>query len=66
LIAKIKDVAQFTSEEESERIIAGMRWLSLFSTLIATVTGKSVLDTLCTHLSSLLSYAPGERDLVML
>jgi hypothetical protein len=48
------------------RIIAGMRWLSLFSTQIATVTGKNLLDTLCTHLSSLLSYAPGERDLVML
>jgi hypothetical protein len=43
-----------------------MRWLSLFSTQIATVTGKNLLDTLCTHLSSLLSYAPSERDLVML
>jgi saccharopine dehydrogenase (NADP+, L-glutamate forming) len=66
LVAKIKDVAQFMGEEESARIIAGMRSLSLFSTQVATVTGTNLLDTLCAHLSTVLSYAPGERDLVVL
>jgi saccharopine dehydrogenase (NADP+, L-glutamate forming) len=66
IITRIKDIAQFTSEEESARIIAGMRWLSLFSSSPAPITAKNLLDTLCIHLSTVLLYAPGERDLVVL
>jgi hypothetical protein len=32
----------------------------------ATVTGSNLLDTLCARLEMLMSFQPGERDLVML
>lgn len=32
----------------------------------ATVIGKNLLDTLCAQLEKLMSFGPGERDLVML
>ena len=32
----------------------------------ATVVGNNLLDTLCAQLEKLMSFKPGERDLVML
>jgi len=43
-----------------------MRWLGLFSTEQATIKDGNVFDTLCYQLADLLSFKPGERDLVML
>jgi hypothetical protein len=43
-----------------------MKWMGILSEDKATVTGNNLLEILCTQLSSLMSYNPGERDLVML
>ena len=66
LISRIKEVAKFTSEAESERIISGMRWMGILSSEKAIVVGGNLLDTLCTQLEKLMNFKPGERDLVML
>lgn len=59
-------MAKFPSEAESDRIISGMRWMGILSSEKATVTGGNLLDTLCTQLEKLMSFKPGERDLVIL
>jgi hypothetical protein len=59
-------VVKFESEAESERIISGMKWMGILSPNTATITGGNLLDTLCTQLEKLMSFQPGERDLVML
>jgi len=67
LIAKVKDICKFSTLAESDRIISGLRWFGLFSSEEdAPVVGGNLLDTLCGRLEKLLSYQPGERDLVML
>ena len=43
-----------------------MRYFGLFSSEKAAIRGGSLLDTLCSRLEQLLSFQPGERDLVML
>lgn len=43
-----------------------MRYFGLFSSEKATIRGGNLLDTLCGQLEKLLSFQPGERDLVML
>lgn len=57
---------QFPSEEERERRFVGIQWIGLLSSDPAPVTGGTLLDTLCAQLQRLASFAPGERDLVML
>lgn len=59
-------MAKFPSEAESDRVISGMRWMGILSSEKATVAGGNLLDTLCTQLEKLMSFNPGERDLVML
>ncbi|KAF2646982.1 Saccharopine dehydrogenase [Lophiostoma macrostomum CBS 122681] len=66
LITRIKELARFPSAAESERIISGMKWMGLLSSEKATVKGGNLLDTLCEQLEKLMSFRPGERDLVML
>jgi saccharopine dehydrogenase (NADP+, L-glutamate forming) len=43
-----------------------MRWMGLLSSEPATIVGGTLLDTLCAQLEKLMSFGPGERDLVML
>lgn len=43
-----------------------MRYFGLFSSEKATIRGGNLLDTLCGQLEKLLSFQPGEQDLVML
>ncbi|KAL4066638.1 Saccharopine dehydrogenase-domain-containing protein [Scleroderma citrinum] len=57
---------QFPNENESIRIISGLRWIGLFSSEKVKPRGKNLLDTLCAQLETLMKYEPGERDLVML
>lgn len=57
---------QVSSDAESNRIISGLRCFGLFSSEQATIRGGNLLDTLCGQLERLLSFKPGERDLVML
>ncbi len=59
-------MAKFPSEAERDRIISGMKWMGILSSEKATVTGNNLLDTLCAQLEKLMSFKPGERDLVML
>ena len=66
LIATIKEKCKFRSEAESNRITSGMRYFGLLSSEEATIRGSNLLDTLCSRLEKLLSFQPGERDLVML
>lgn len=66
LVLRIKEVAKFPSEAESKRIISGMKWMGILSSEKATIAGGNLLDTLCTQLERLMSFKPGERDLVML
>lgn len=66
LVSRVKELCQFPSAAEEERILDGLRWIGLFSSVPATVRGGNLLDTLCAQLEKELSYRPGERDLVML
>lgn len=48
------------------RVISGLRWIGLFSRDTLVPRAGNLLDTLCARLETLMAYAPGERDLVML
>jgi len=48
------------------RVISGLRWIGLFSHEPLVPRAGTLLDTLCARLENLMTYAPGERDLVML
>lgn len=65
LVAKISDLATFKDEADKTRIIAGLKWLGLFSDKETTPRGNP-LDTLCATLEELMQYEEGERDLVCL
>ncbi|KAK5012911.1 saccharopine dehydrogenase (NADP+, L-glutamate-forming) [Cryomyces antarcticus] len=61
----VKSKCQFPSEDEEERIIAGLRWIGLFSD--DEITPRSnPLDTLCATLEQKMKYEDGEKDFVML
>lgn len=66
LAASISEKCKFPSQAEKDRIISGMRYFGLLSSEKATIRGGNLLDTLCGQLEKLLSFQPGERDLVML
>lgn len=65
IIAKINTLTKFKSEDDKTRIIAGLKWLGLFSDKETTPRGNP-LDTLCATLEELMQYDEGERDLVVL
>ena len=66
LVASLGEKCKFPSEAESDRVTSGMRYFGLFSSEKVTIRGGNLLDTLCGQLEKLLSFQPGERDLVML
>ncbi|KAH7100354.1 saccharopine dehydrogenase [Auriculariales sp. MPI-PUGE-AT-0066] len=66
LIKKVVELAQFPSPAEQERIVAGLKWIGVFSSEKITERGGNLLDTLCATLEARMAYGPGERDLVML
>ncbi|KAF2858185.1 LYS9, Saccharopine dehydrogenase, lysine biosynthesis pathway [Piedraia hortae CBS 480.64] len=61
----ISSKVKFTNTEEKERILAGLRWIGLFSDEPITPRGTP-LDCLCAALENKMKYEKGERDLVML
>ncbi|KAF4341307.1 saccharopine dehydrogenase [Fusarium beomiforme] len=65
LVARVDDLCRFRSPEERGKILAGLKWMGLFSDKVATIR-DSPLDTLSEQLDKLCSFQPGERDLVML
>ena len=69
LIRRVRELHAFPDEGEAQRIVAGLRWMGLFSREEhATVRGGNLLDTFCARLETLasMSYQPRERDLVVL
>ncbi|CAN3373289.1 hypothetical protein DIURU_005214 [Diutina rugosa] len=65
IVAKIDSLTKFKSDEDRARILAGFKWLGLFSDKPTTPRGNP-LDTLCATLEELMQYEEGERDLVCL
>ncbi|KAJ9645383.1 saccharopine dehydrogenase (NADP+, L-glutamate-forming) [Coniosporium apollinis] len=65
LISAIKSKASFADEEEEQRIIAGLRWIGLFSDEFVDKKGTP-LDCLCAVLEKKCQYEEGERDAVYL
>lgn len=61
----ISSKSKFANNEEKERILAGMRWIGMFSLDPITPRGNP-LDTLCATLEQKMAYGPNERDMVML
>ncbi|KAK3069787.1 saccharopine dehydrogenase (NADP+, L-glutamate-forming) [Teratosphaeriaceae sp. CCFEE 6253] len=57
--------ANFADTDEKERILAGLRWVGLFSDE-AIGAGGNPLDCLCATLEKKMQYEAGERDFVML
>ncbi|KAI0738367.1 hypothetical protein C8Q80DRAFT_1061811, partial [Daedaleopsis nitida] len=66
LVAKAKEICQFPDEGESRRIISGLKWIGFFSSAPTKVRDGNLFDTLCAQLETLMAYAPGERDFIML
>jgi len=56
-------VLTLPSSEEKDIILAGMRWIGMFSDTPITPRGNP-LDTLCATLEEKCQYEAGERDLV--
>ncbi|MCJ1371582.1 Saccharopine dehydrogenase [NADP(+), L-glutamate-forming] [Loxospora ochrophaea] len=65
IIWAISSRTQFSNTDEKNRIVAGLRWLGLFSDEKITPRG-SPLDTLCATMEAKMSFEEGERDMVML
>lgn len=61
----ISSKTTFTNTEEKDRVLAGLRWLGLFSSNPIVPRGNA-LDTLCATLEEKMQYEEGERDFVML
>lgn len=66
LVARVNQLHNFPNTGESERVIAGLKWIGLFSESKVTVRNGNPLDTLCAQLEKLMTYKPGERDLIVL
>lgn len=64
LITAILAKTTFKNDEERDRILAGMRWIGLFSSE-KTIPRGNPLDTLCATLEKKMQFGEGERDLVM-
>jgi len=61
----IASKAQFKDTEEKERILAGLRWIGIFSDE-KILPRDNPLDTLCATLEKKMQFEKDERDLVML
>lgn len=66
LEAHVSSKATFASPEDKARILAGLRWIGLFSHEQKITPRGTPLDTLCATLEQKMQYGPGERDMVML
>jgi len=65
LIWAISSKTKFKDNTEKDRIVAGLRWVGLFSDTPITPRGTP-LDTLCASLEQKMQYEKGERDMVIL
>ncbi|EKD17969.1 uncharacterized protein L3040_004509 [Drepanopeziza brunnea f. sp. 'multigermtubi'] len=65
LKSTIVSKTEFKDDEEKQRILAGLRWIGVFSDEKIIPRGNA-LDTLCATLEKKMQFEEGERDLVML
>ena len=65
LLWAISSKTKFNDNTEKDRILAGLRWVGLFSQDPINPRGTP-LDTLCATLEQKMQYEEGERDMVML
>lgn len=62
----VSSKAKFSTTEEKDRIVAGLRWIGLFSDDELITPRGNPLDCLCATLEKKMQYEKGERDFVML
>ena len=65
LVWAVHSKTKFNSNEDKDRIIAGLRWVGLFSDEQIDPKGTP-LDCLCATLEKKMKYEKGERDFIML
>ncbi|KAI1486726.1 Apo Saccharopine reductase [Biscogniauxia mediterranea] len=65
LLAAINSKASFKDDNQKEQLLAGLKWIGLFSSEKIIPRGNP-LDTLCATLEKKMQFEEGERDLVML
>lgn len=65
LLWAISSKTTFADTAEKERIVAGLKWIGMFSDEKITPRGNP-LDTLCATLEQKMQFEEGERDMVML
>ncbi|KAI0886034.1 saccharopine dehydrogenase [Annulohypoxylon maeteangense] len=65
LVSTILAKATFKDDGEKQRILAGLKWVGLFSDE-KIIPRENPLDTLCATLEQKMQFGEGERDLVML
>ncbi|KAL9611432.1 MAG: hypothetical protein Q9167_003906 [Letrouitia subvulpina] len=65
LVWAISSKTTFKNTDEKNRLVAGLKWLGIFSELKITPKGNP-LDTLCAALEEKMTYEEGERDFVFL
>ena len=65
LIWAVSSKAKFSDNETKDRILAGLRWVGLFSDEQIEPKGTP-LDCLCATLEKKMKYEKGERDFIML
>ncbi|KAK1074267.1 saccharopine dehydrogenase (NADP+, L-glutamate-forming) [Friedmanniomyces endolithicus] len=65
LVWAVSSKTKFADNDEKERILAGLRWVGLFSE-DKIGSGGNPLDCLCGSLEKKMQYEKGERDFVML
>ncbi|KAJ5679365.1 hypothetical protein N7462_007609 [Penicillium macrosclerotiorum] len=61
----VQSKTNFPNNDERDRLLAGLRWIGLFSDEQIIPRGNP-LDTLCATLEQKMQYGAGERDMVML
>jgi len=65
LVWAISSKTTFKNTDEKNRLVAGLKWLGIFSESKITPKGNP-LDTLCATLEEKMAYEEGERDFVFL
>lgn len=65
LTRAISSKTSFKTAEQKSQVLAGLKWLGLFSSEDIIPRGNP-LDTLCATLEKMMQFGEGERDLVML
>lgn len=66
LMWAISSKTTFKDTAEKERIVAGLKWIGLFSDEQTVTPRGNPLDTLCATLEQKMQFEEGERDFVML